>query len=108
MSLEHWYFGHCFVFRASGFEFLDRKNRVFGQALNKLKKVSSKAWEKVISKNDIDIPKTTRQLQNKIFKNRKNSPLIFDWFYNFHRKSLENEMNYSVEQLVAQYIDANK
>ena len=28
-------FGHCFGFRASDFEFLDRENRVFGQALFK-------------------------------------------------------------------------
>ena len=76
--------------------------------LNKLKKVSSEAWDKVISGKDINIPKTTRQLQNKIFKNRKDNPLIFDWFYKLHRKSLENEMNYSVEQLVAQYNESSK
>lgn len=76
--------------------------------LNKLKKISSRAWGKVISGNAIDITKTTRQIQNRIFKNRKDSPLIFDWFYKIHRKHLENEMNYSVEQLVSQFNDTTK
>lgn len=37
LSLEHFCFCHCFVFRASGFEFFDRKNKVFGQALNSVR-----------------------------------------------------------------------
>lgn len=42
----------------------------------------------------------SRELQNLIYRNRIDSPLIFDWFYSYKRDSLENEMNYSVTQLV--------
>ena len=76
--------------------------------LNKMKSIASKSWDKIIGREYVDLPKITRKIQNSIFKNRKNSPLIFDWFYNLHRASLENEMNYSVDQLVAQYKSANK
>jgi hypothetical protein len=33
LSLEHFYFCHCFVFRASDFEFVTEKTAVFSQAL---------------------------------------------------------------------------
>lgn len=76
--------------------------------LNKMKNISTKLWNKLIVNEEIDLPKITREVQNSIFKNRKNSPLIFDFIYNLHRESLENEMNYSVDQLVAQYKAAYK
>ena len=37
LSLEHFYFCHCFGFRVSDFEFLTEKTEVFGQRLNRLR-----------------------------------------------------------------------
>ena len=73
-----------------------------------MKEVSSSSWNKILMNVYVDIPTISRQVQNQIFKNRKESPLVFDWFYHLFRKSLENEMNFSVDQLVAQYTKANQ
>lgn len=85
-----------------------KENNKSIKTLKKMKELSTKAWSKVVNGNHIDLTKITRQVQDCIYQNRKDSPLIFDWFYKYSRNSLENEMNYSVEQLVAQYQESNK
>lgn len=76
--------------------------------LNKMKSIASKSWDKIMDRGYVDLSNVTRKIQNSIFKNRKTSPLIFDWLYKLHRETLENEMNYSVDQLVAQYKSLKK
>lgn len=80
-----------------------KENNKSIKKLNKMKIIASGYWEKIMRGEHVDLSKVTRKLQNSIFKNRKSSPLIFDWFYNLRRSNLEDEMNYSVDQLLSQY-----
>jgi hypothetical protein len=41
-----------------------------------------------------------RQIQDKIYLKRINSPLLPEWAYNFLRQNLENEMHFSVKEKV--------
>lgn len=68
----------------------------------KVKQFASDPLE-IIKNDTVNISNLSRELQNVIFQNRIDSPLIFDWFYNLSREQLEKEMDYSVENLVKQY-----
>ena len=85
-----------------------KENNKSIKKLNKMKKIASDYREKIMRGEDVDLSKITRKIQNSIFKNRKSSPLVFDWFYNLRRSSLEDEMNYSVDQLVSQYKNSKR
>jgi len=84
-------------------------------SINKSKENTSsvKTSEQIITKtndpssikniNDDDANHLSRDLQNIILRNRIESPLVFDWFYNLNRDDLEQEMDYSVQNLVDLY-----
>ncbi|NET35908.1 MAG: hypothetical protein F6K19_28420 [Cyanothece sp. SIO1E1] len=78
-------------------------NRASISALTDLKDSSEEVWKKVLTNKSVDIEKSSRLIQDRIFANRKKSPLIFNWFYNRARSKLESEMHFSVEQLVIAY-----
>ncbi|PKH50345.1 hypothetical protein CXF68_06360 [Tenacibaculum sp. Bg11-29] len=80
-----------------------KDNKNSNTNLVKLKQVANESWNKVLNNQPIDISQTSRNLQDMIYQNRINSPLIFEWFYNLKRKQLEDEMYYSVDRLVAEY-----
>ncbi len=80
-----------------------KDNKTSNNNLEKLKQIANESWDKVLNNQLIDINQTSRNLQDMIFQNRINSPLIFEWFYNVKRKQLEEEMYYSVDRLVADY-----
>jgi len=84
-----------------------KDNKTSNNNLEKLKQVANESWDKVLNNQPIDISQTSRNLQDMIFQNRINSPLIFEWFYNIKRKQLEEEMYYSVDRLVVEYKAAN-
>lgn len=84
-----------------------KDNKTSNNNLEKLKQVANDSWVKVMDNQPIDIVQTSRNLQDMIFQNRINSPLIFEWFYNIRRKQLEEEMYYSVDRLVADYKATN-
>lgn len=72
-------------------------------SLERMKERSKMVWKETIENKSLNLLKAARQIQDTIYQNRINSPLIFDWFYNYSRTNLEKEMNYSVKQLVAEY-----
>jgi len=72
------------------------------ESLNNLKETTEEVWDKVIKGEKIDINKRSRSIQNRIYLNRKNNPLIFDWLYRIIRSRLEGEMHYSIEQMIKQ------
>ena len=85
-----------------------KDNRSSNKTLEKLKKTADDIWNKVLIGHEINLLDNSRSLQNIIYQNRINSPLIFEWFYNLKRKQLEEEMYYSVERLVTNYKAKNK
>jgi SMODS-associating 4TM effector domain len=60
-------------------------------------------WTDVLSDAARNVEKTLRQIQDRIYLNRKSSPLIPEWFYDWQRPSLEKQMLYGVDDLVDQY-----
>jgi len=80
-----------------------KENNASKKALDDLRSIIESLWSKLLLDNKIDINLKAREIQDKIFLNRKNSPLIFDWYYNKKRKQLEKEMGFSVDKLVQQY-----
>lgn len=50
--------------------------------------------------NDQVEPHLIRQIQDKIYLKRINSPLLPEWAYNFLRQNLEDEMHFSVKEKV--------
>ena len=77
------------------------------KTLTKLKQIANQTWTSVLAREQINTREINRQLQDKIFQNRIDSPLIFEWFYNIKRKQLEEEMYYSIEKLVDEYKTTN-
>lgn len=53
-----------------------------------------------LSINDQVEPHLIRQIQDKIYLKRINSPLLPEWAYNFLRQNLEDEMHFSVKEKV--------
>ncbi len=80
-----------------------KDNNTSKKALDALRSITESLWKKLLLNSKIDIDQAAREIQNKIFLNRKNSPLIFNWYYNKKRNQLEKEMEFSVDKLVQQY-----
>lgn len=70
--------------------------------LESLKSNLFSTWSNLLKGEDIS-NQQLRQLQDKIFSNRKSNPLIPEWIYNRLRSKLEEEMYYSAEQLIEEY-----
>ncbi len=79
---------------------LYKENESAIKNLEKLKDKTINLWTKAIKEPNIDYEDDIRKFQDIIFLNRKDNPMVFDWFYNIKRDNLENEMNYSIEQLI--------
>lgn len=70
--------------------------------LESLKSTINSAWSTLI-KGEAVSEQTIRQIQDRIFLNRKSNPLIPDKIYNKLRSNLEEQMYYSVNLLVEEY-----
>jgi hypothetical protein len=71
--------------------------------LESLKSSIVSLWSDVLKGTARDVDTTIRQIQDKIYQNRKSSPLIPEWFYDRKRPGLEEQMYYGVDDLVEQY-----
>ncbi len=80
-------------------------NNTSKNSLDALRTTIESVWENIFLNNKIDINSRARKIQDKIFLNRKNNPLIFDWYYNKKKDQLEKEMEFSVDKLVQQYLN---
>lgn len=63
-------------------------------------------WSQILINPSADVEPTIRQVQDKLYINRKTSPLIPEWFYSWQRPRLEGQMYYGVNDLVEQYRNA--
>lgn len=68
--------------------------------LSELKSLIENRFSKLQSIDDEIPPKILRQIQDKIYLKRINSPLLPDWTYNFLRSKLEEEMHFSVKEKI--------
>jgi hypothetical protein len=75
--------------------------------LIELRSIINRNWDLILNKDTRDLDKMVRQIQDRLYLNRKNSPLVPDFFYKRLRKSNEDEMNYSVKQLAEEYLKKN-
>ncbi|MDN3956162.1 S-4TM family putative pore-forming effector [Sporolactobacillus laevolacticus] len=79
----------------------DNNNSI--KLLKTLKNKANKYWERVLSNECTSLNDLSRKLQNEIFDSRKNSPLIFDWYYRKYKSSQQIDTDYSGEQMVTSY-----
>lgn len=82
---------------------LIKEHNTSGKNLESLRSNISSLWTDVLGATARDVETTLRRVQDKIFLNRKSSPLIPEWFYDWQRPKLEQRMNYGVDELVEQY-----
>ncbi len=68
--------------------------------LTELKSLIEDRFSKLQSIEDEIPPKILRQIQDKIYLKRINSPLLPEWSYNFLRSQLEEEMHFSVKEKI--------
>jgi len=84
---------------------LIKEHRTSLQNLDSLSSAITSLWTEVLGGNANDnMNATLRQIQDKIYQNRKTSPLIPEWFYDWKRPGLEQQMYYGVDELVRQYL----
>lgn len=78
------------------------KNGKAASNLTRLKQIVEAALEeaKDPSATAEQLTQRARQVQDSIYYNRKDNPLIFDWFYRIHRDTQEASMRFSVDQFV--------
>ena len=76
--------------------------------LESLKSNLNTLWSSVLSGAAANSDATIRQIQDKIFLNRKSNPLIPELIYNRLRPKLEAEMYYGVDELVEKYVAVKK
>jgi hypothetical protein len=82
---------------------LVKEHRTSLQNLDSLNASITSLWSDVLEGTAKDAEATVRQVQDKIYQNRKASPLIPEWFYDWQRPGLEQQMYYGVDELVQQY-----
>lgn len=74
--------------------------------LESLRSIITSLWSDVLGGTATDVEISLRRIQDKIYLNRKGSPLIPEWFYDWQRPKLEEQMYYGVAELVEQYKEA--
>jgi hypothetical protein len=67
--------------------------------LKELKELIETELEKININDNVD-SHLIRQIQDKIYLKRINSPLLPEWAYDFLRQNLEDEMHFSVKEKV--------
>ena len=72
------------------------------EAIDNLKELKDLIEDRLesLTINDKVEPNLIRKIQDKIYLNRINSPLLPEWAYNFLRQNLEDEMHFSVKERV--------
>jgi SMODS-associating 4TM effector domain len=82
---------------------LAKEHRASLQNLDSLNSAITRLWSEVLAGTAQNADGTIRQIQDKIYQNRKTSPLIPEWFFDWKRPGLEQQMYYGVDELVRQY-----
>lgn len=84
-------------------QYLDNKEAAY--RLDNLKQLADSYWEQAINQqlSSDEITQLSYRLQDNIYDNRSNNPLIFNKIYNRLRDEDEEQMNKVAEVLVAEY-----
>jgi hypothetical protein len=89
---------------------LHHENRQSIQNLLSAKATIQQVWSEVLEspgKDEVD-ELAIRGIQDRIYFNRKDNALIPDFIYNSLRKNLEEQMYFSVDELILEYEKASK
>lgn len=71
--------------------------------LDRLKEHAEHLWREALSAQpNCDLVSRARNLQDEIFENRRKSPLVFDAIFKKLRPRFEKQMNFGIDDLVAQ------
>lgn len=83
-------------------------NRDAATRLDDLKAHAENLWELAIQNQlpSEELLSRSRELQDEIFDNRQNSPLIFNWIYRRFRTDQENQMKQGAADLIQQALQA--
>lgn len=76
----------------------------------RLKEYVNKLWNDTLEGklSDTQLEVESRNLQNEIYENRSNNPLIFDWIYKILRNKQEGQMNKSAEMLLKEVEESDR
>jgi hypothetical protein len=71
---------------------------------DRLKQFGNELWGKILAGSLSGQPAMTqsRVFQDAILEHRQRSPMVFDWFYKFFRKSFEEQMGHSADEMIDQ------
>lgn len=85
-----------------------RENMRAADTLDRLREKVQAVWDAALYKNAPaqELYESSVQLQDAIFDNRANSPLIFNWFYQLLRTDNQTLMNKGAEALVEEALKA--
>lgn len=87
---------------------LAKEHRTSLQNLDSLNSSIMSLWSDILAGTKNGAETRIRQIQDRIYMNRKTSPLIPEWFYDWQRPGLEQQMYYGVDELVEQYKKARE
>lgn len=73
------------------------------QNLESLKSSLKSLWSGVLNGTAVNPEKSIRQIQDKIYLNRRNNPLIPEKIYDYLRPKLEEQMYYCVDESIEEY-----
>lgn len=86
--------------------FLLREHRKHGDTIETLTTIKAeveKVWEHAITGTSFeDLTRSSRALQDAIYRHRASNPLVFDWLYDWIRQRQEDLTRHAVEKLVAE------
>lgn len=86
--------------------FLLREHRKHGdtiETLTTIKAEAEKVWEQALTGTSFDeLTRSSRALQDAIYRHRASNPLVFDWLYGRIRQRQEDLTRHAVEKLVAE------
>lgn len=84
-------------------QYLDNRKAI--KRLNELKDLLNTSWDEIINKkiSDDRIFSRARRMQDQIYINRSNNPLILDWYYELEKSRQHENMYYSIDQMIGEY-----
>ena len=81
-----------------------RQQREAADRVDRLKVFGDQLWGQVMQHalDDGAVQVQARKFQDEIFRRRRKSPLVFDWFYYLFRTRFETQMQFSAEDMVTE------
>jgi len=82
-----------------------QQNKKAIEFLENIREQAEKVWHQTIKAiiSTVKLDEIARQLQDGLFLNRKDSPLVFEFIYKIYRQAQESSTNRSCEAMVKEY-----